>query len=421
MARRFGFAALLLAAIGVGGCAATREQFLGHHPYDEDISSFYDDLASYGTWVEVDPYGWVWCPDDVPSAWQPYTVGSWIYTDDGWFWFAEDPWGSVPYHYGRWTIDHHHGWVWVPGYVWAPAWVAWRYGSGWVGWAPLPPDVSWEIHVGIVFSSFELDHHIDRHHWAFTRAQDFGTHRTRIRVERPDRNEKLLKETRNITRYAAGPRPVEEGMRPDLIQEIRGKKIERYRIVDSAKPVSKGGVTVRGGKAEVYRPTVDAKKMVRERVGATPPEKRPEPASPAVERVERTREEPETRVLAERDRVPRERSQGSMEVRAQNGGERQKPIANEPEGRIETKREEVTRPRQDEARERQEEARERRKEGRERAVDAEDSKEGSRVREREVRGSGRERESEATKPEAREHQEAARERKGESKERPRGR
>ena len=32
------------------------------------------------------------------------------------------------------------GWCWVPGYTWGPAWVSWRYGDGYCGWAPLPPD-----------------------------------------------------------------------------------------------------------------------------------------------------------------------------------------------------------------------------------------------------------------------------------------
>lgn len=31
------------------------------------------------------------------------------------------------------------GWVWVPGVEWAPAWVSWRVGGGYIGWAPLPP------------------------------------------------------------------------------------------------------------------------------------------------------------------------------------------------------------------------------------------------------------------------------------------
>ena len=28
----------------------------------------------------------------------------------------------------------------MPGYTWGPAWVSWRYGDGYAGWAPLPPD-----------------------------------------------------------------------------------------------------------------------------------------------------------------------------------------------------------------------------------------------------------------------------------------
>ncbi|HYY51464.1 MAG TPA: DUF6600 domain-containing protein, partial [Myxococcales bacterium] len=33
---------------------------------------------------------------------------------------------------------------WIPGTVWAPAWVSWRYGAGYVGWCPLGP-------AGVVF------------------------------------------------------------------------------------------------------------------------------------------------------------------------------------------------------------------------------------------------------------------------------
>jgi len=31
------------------------------------------------------------------------------------------------------------GWLWVPGRVWAPAWVDWRQNDTYLGWAPLPP------------------------------------------------------------------------------------------------------------------------------------------------------------------------------------------------------------------------------------------------------------------------------------------
>ena len=80
----------------------------------------------------------------VPADWRPYTRGRWIYTDDwGWYWEAADEeaaWGWVAYHYGRWVLDHDLGWIWVPGEDWGPAWVDWRYGDDYVGWAPLPPD-----------------------------------------------------------------------------------------------------------------------------------------------------------------------------------------------------------------------------------------------------------------------------------------
>ena len=73
-----------------------------------------------------------------------HEYGHWVYTDEwGWYWVSdddEDDWGWVTYHYGRWAFDRRLGWFWVPGDEWAPAWVDWRYGGDYVGWAPLPPD-----------------------------------------------------------------------------------------------------------------------------------------------------------------------------------------------------------------------------------------------------------------------------------------
>ena len=42
-----------------------------------------------------------------------------------------------PGHYnGTITVNF---WIWVPGIEWAPTWVTWRVGGGYIGWAPLPP------------------------------------------------------------------------------------------------------------------------------------------------------------------------------------------------------------------------------------------------------------------------------------------
>ena len=72
-----------------------------------------------------------------------------VYTDQGWAWVSDEPWGWATYHYGRWANIDGFGWIWVPGYRWAPAWVSWRYGGGYCGWAPLPPGTF----IGVDYSS----------------------------------------------------------------------------------------------------------------------------------------------------------------------------------------------------------------------------------------------------------------------------
>ena len=70
----------------------------------------------------------------------PYaTSGHWILTEYGWTWISDFGWGWAPFHYGRWLALAGRGWCWMPGTTWGPAWVSWRAGGGYVGWAPLPP------------------------------------------------------------------------------------------------------------------------------------------------------------------------------------------------------------------------------------------------------------------------------------------
>ncbi len=90
--------------------------------------------------MQTNDYGYVFQPNVTDPNWAPYTDGHWVYTDDGWTWASDEPWGWATYHYGRWVNLDGTGWVWVPGYTWAPAWVSWRYGGDYCGWAPLPPD-----------------------------------------------------------------------------------------------------------------------------------------------------------------------------------------------------------------------------------------------------------------------------------------
>jgi hypothetical protein len=88
-------------------------------------------------------------------GWRPYLdQGHWEYTEQGWNWHSDYPWGEYVFHYGRWTRDPQFGWAWVPGYHWGPGWVCWRNAenAGFCGWAPLPPGARFEVGVGLIWN-----------------------------------------------------------------------------------------------------------------------------------------------------------------------------------------------------------------------------------------------------------------------------
>ncbi|MFO0761746.1 MAG: DUF6600 domain-containing protein [Byssovorax sp.] len=104
------------------------------------VEVFTDELSPYGEWVEVGGYGRVWHPAVavVGPDFVPYTSdGAWVSTDQGWAFESRYSWGWAPFHYGRWVLASGYGWVWIPDTTWGPAWVEWRYGGGYVGWAPM--------------------------------------------------------------------------------------------------------------------------------------------------------------------------------------------------------------------------------------------------------------------------------------------
>ena len=112
--------------------------------------TFYDELSPYGQWVDYPGQGYVWVPD-AGNDFRPYsTNGHWVWTDNyEWMWVSDYDWGWAPFHYGRWEQDDYYGWFWVPGYEWSPAWVAWRDGGDYYGWAPLRPGINISINFNI--------------------------------------------------------------------------------------------------------------------------------------------------------------------------------------------------------------------------------------------------------------------------------
>ncbi len=119
-----------------------------------NFAYFQNQLSPYGAWIQVAPYGWCWRPTEAQRVpdWRPYlNAGHWAYTDAGWCWQSDYPWGEIAFHYGRWTQDPSLGWIWAPGYNWGPAWVCWRHTGDYFGWAPLPPAARFEAGAGLTF------------------------------------------------------------------------------------------------------------------------------------------------------------------------------------------------------------------------------------------------------------------------------
>ena len=128
-------------------------------------SDFYQPLESYGTWVDIDGYGRCWQPRNVGGEWRPYSSGQWVSTDAGWCWQSSESFGWATYHYGRWNDDPQRGWYWVPQTQWAPAWVSWREGGGYAGWAPLSSQArpGFNVRVGLFPSIYVF---VDERHFS---------------------------------------------------------------------------------------------------------------------------------------------------------------------------------------------------------------------------------------------------------------
>jgi len=94
----------------------------------------------YGEWLWDEMYGYVWRPfvDNgmYPWGWRPYYAGQWSSSGGQMYWVPQEPWGWIPYHLGIWQWDKKHGWVWLPGSMFAPAWATWDFFFGYAGWRP---------------------------------------------------------------------------------------------------------------------------------------------------------------------------------------------------------------------------------------------------------------------------------------------
>lgn len=217
---------------------------------DSDSSAtFYRKLDPYGDWIETSTYGFVFQPRVAAQTnnWRPYTNGHWVYTDAGWTWISDEKFGWATYHYGRWTRLRSVGWVWVPGDEWAPAWVSWRKGNDFVGWAPLPPDAHFDRQSGIR-NSVDSRYDIGPQQYNFVPANEFGGPQSSRVVVPAERNVTIINQTTNVTNITYNNSTVvDRGLSYDDLHArsrypIQRLRLERSQNMNDERPVIRGQV-----------------------------------------------------------------------------------------------------------------------------------------------------------------------------------
>jgi hypothetical protein len=258
---------------------------------DVSIDFFYNNLSG-GNWIEAADYGYGWQPDVAVNDpnWRPYADGYWAYTDDGWTWVSYEDFGWATYHYGRWARLADYGWVWFPGddLDWGPAWVSWRTGGDYVGWAPLPPRGPGVVYGGQpIGARVDIEFDIGPEYYNFIDARFIGEPVLRDRIYAPSQNVTYINNTVNVTNitvqnnvvYNYGPDYNALSARSS--RPIQRLQIERQQNVDLSTAAKSGALTkVQGDKLLVGAPT----KINRPALGVAPPKVKAKVAQPKIEK-----------------------------------------------------------------------------------------------------------------------------------------
>jgi hypothetical protein len=247
-------------------CGAARAD----HPQEISASAgfFHSSLSPYGEWVDAE-IGYAWRPNHVGRHWRPYLHGRWAWTDYGWYWVSNEPFGWATFHYGRWTYDDYYGWIWIPDRIWGPAWVEWRYDDDYIGWAPLTPYARFAVNVGIVWSNHWVS---PVHYWNFLPSRRFTTARVSDYIEPAERTRRIFGHTRGVVNIRSErDRVINDGIDARFVERRANIRIPRVDVVDRSDPSADRFVKdSRRSRIETYRPRIDDR---------TRPDLRPAPAT----------------------------------------------------------------------------------------------------------------------------------------------
>ncbi|WP_029287109.1 DUF6600 domain-containing protein [Pedobacter sp. R20-19] len=216
----------------------------GYSTGNVSLQTFYDELTPYGTWIQDPQYGYVWRPDVDQNEFRPYyTNGRWAMTEYGNTWVSNYDWGWAPFHYGRWVINSYRQWIWLPDTNWGPAWVDWRSGDGYYGWAPMAPSININLSFGRRYSVPEFCWNFipQRNIYINTFPRyDYGRNNVYIR------NTTIINNT-----YVYNRRSYYGGPRVEDIRRATNRDVTVYRFDQSSRP---GASRIGGREVSIYRP-----------------------------------------------------------------------------------------------------------------------------------------------------------------------
>jgi hypothetical protein len=149
-----------------------------------------------------------------------------VWTNAGWAWASDEPFGWAVYHYGRWAYSPAVGWMWVPGRVWAPAWVSWRWNDGYAAWCPMGPR-------GVVYEQPAL--------WVVVPSRQFLDPVRHHVIPVPQRRTIPLPRP-TAPRFAPGPA---------VVERATGRSVRPLAVGDASVPRAAGASS---GSVVFYRP-----------------------------------------------------------------------------------------------------------------------------------------------------------------------
>ncbi len=307
-----------------------------------DPSTFQSALSPYGRWVRTPEYGLVWVPSRsvVGTNFVPYaTGGNWRYSNAGWTFVSDWSWGWAPFHYGRWYRAPRWGWVWVPGRTWAPAWVDWRYGDGYIGWAPLPPRryaAALRYHDYWFFCS--VRNWWRPNVWRYRVRSTPRLFQVAVLARRPFRHGRA--------RWFAGPQP-------RVVERVAGRRVQRVQL----RPNRHERVIRRADRRQDLprQQRIDRQRIDRQRIDR---QARPE-------RQQQVREQRQQQVREQRQQVRQQREQMRQQHQQAVRDQRQQQVREQRQQQVHQQRQQMRDQRQQQRVQRQEQRRVERQQARE--------------------------------------------------------